>query len=87
MGSACNANKGARDADFRLIREGVNARQSKCLFCELSEDRVVASNSLAIAIRDNFPVTELHTQLIPKRHSATFFDLFDEETRYQSASG
>ena len=33
----CNANKGARDdADFRVIREGINARQSDCIFCEPS---------------------------------------------------
>jgi ATP adenylyltransferase len=29
----CNANKGARDdADLRIIREGINARQSGCVF-------------------------------------------------------
>ena len=33
----CNANKGARDdEDFRVIREGLNARQSGCIFCERS---------------------------------------------------
>ena len=78
----CNANKGARDdEDFRVIREGIDARQSGCIFCELSADRVVASNALAIAIRDNYPVTELHTLVIPKRHATTFFDLFEPERR------
>ena len=57
----CNANKGARDdQDFRKIREGLNARQSDCIFCEVRSDRVVASNALAVAIRDSYPVTELH---------------------------
>ena len=78
----CNANKGARDdEDFRIIREGLNARQSDCIFCELQADRIIASNALALAIRDNYPVTELHTLVIPKRHSATFFDLFEPERR------
>jgi ATP adenylyltransferase len=78
----CNANKGARDdADFRVIREGINARQSDCIFCELPVDRIIASNALALAMRDNYPVTELHTLVIPKRHSATFFDLFEPERR------
>jgi ATP adenylyltransferase len=78
----CNANKGARDdEDFRLIREGINARQSGCIFCELQADRVIASNELAVAVRDNYPVTELHTLVIPKRHAATFFDLFEPERR------
>ena len=78
----CNANKGARDdEDFRAVREGINARQSDCIFCELPADRVIASNTLAFAIRDNYPVTELHTLVIPKRHAVTFFDLFEPERR------
>ena len=44
----CNANKGARDdEDFRIIREGLNARQSDCIFCELPADRLIASNALS----------------------------------------
>jgi ATP adenylyltransferase len=78
----CNANKGARDdADFRVIREKINARQSDCIFCNLSSDRVIASNALAFAIRDNYPVTQLHTLVISKRHAKTFFDLFEPERR------
>ena len=78
----CNANKGARDdEDLRKIREGLNARLSGCVFCELQADRVIASNALALAIRDNYPVTELHTLVIPKRHAPTFFELFEPERR------
>ena len=78
----CNANKGASDdADFRVVREGMNARQSGCVFCELPSDRVIVSNALAFAIRDNYPVTELHTLVAPKRHAVTFFDLFEPERR------
>jgi ATP adenylyltransferase len=63
----CNANKGARDdMDLRVVREGINARQPDCVFCKLSEDRIIASNTLAFAIRDNYPVTQLHTLVIPK---------------------
>ncbi len=78
----CNANKGARDdTDFRMIREGINAWQAECAFCDVPASRLVASNALAFAIRDNYPVTELHTLVIPKRHSATFFELFEPEMR------
>jgi diadenosine tetraphosphate (Ap4A) HIT family hydrolase/5-methylcytosine-specific restriction endonuclease McrA len=78
----CNANKGARDdEDFRKIREGLNARLSGCIFCELQADRIIASNALALAIRDNYPVTDLHTLVMPKRHAATFFELFEPERR------
>ena len=45
----CNANKGARDdADFRIIREGINARLSGCVFCELPSDRIIAANAARI---------------------------------------
>ena len=78
----CNANKGARDAtDFRRMREGLGYREQGCIFCELSEARVIASNELAYAIRDAFPVTTLHTLLIPRRHALTYFDLFEPERR------
>ena len=67
----CNANKGARDdADFRVIREGINARQPDCIFCNIPDKRIIASNPLAFAIRDKHPVAELHTLVIPKRHAA-----------------
>ena len=78
----CNANKGARDdQDFRVVREGVGACQTGCVFCELLADRIVTSNALAVAIRDQHPVTPLHTLVIPKRHTVTFFDLFEPERR------
>jgi ATP adenylyltransferase len=78
----CNANKGARDdKDFRAIREGINARQPDCIFCQVSEDQSITSNALAFAIRDNYPVTSMHTLVMPKRHTATFFDLFEPERR------
>ena len=50
-----------------------------CLFCDIPPERVIAENDLAYAIRDGFPVTPLHTLIIPKRHAATFFDLHEDE--------
>lgn len=73
---SCNRMKrDTDDADFRAIREQKDARASGCLFCEIPDDRVIAQNELAYAIRDGFPVTELHTLVIPKRHVASYFDL------------
>jgi len=52
----CNANKGARDStDFRRMREDRGSREQGCVFCEISEARVIASNELAYAIRDALP--------------------------------
>jgi ATP adenylyltransferase len=78
----CNANKGARDdTDFRMIRESINMREVDCIFCDMPTNRVIASNELAVAVRDKYPVTELHTLVIPKRHVGTYFELFEPEKR------
>jgi len=36
-------------------------------------------NELAFAIRDGFPVTELHTLIIPRRHVEDYFGLTSDE--------
>jgi ATP adenylyltransferase len=78
----CNANKGDRDAtDFRLVREGRDARQEGCVFCDPPLDRVITQNTLAVAIYDRSPVTHLHALTIPRRHVATWFDLYEPERR------
>lgn len=51
------------------------------VFLELPATRWVASNDLAFAIRDGFPVTEGHTLVIPKRLVATWFETSLEEQR------
>ena len=77
----CNANKGARDdTDFRAVREQLGLKEPDCVFCDVGE-RVVAQNELAVAIRDPFPVTTLHTLAISRRHVATYFDLYEPERR------
>jgi len=50
-----------------------------CLFCDIPTERVIADNELAYAIRDGFPVTPMHTLVIPKRHVDTYFDLREDE--------
>src|SRR5262249_51876150 len=42
---------------------------------------VIAENGLAVAIRDEFPVTPFHSLVIPKRHIEDYFDLFVSEHR------
>lgn len=51
------------------------------VFLETPESTWVASNELAFAIRDGFPVTEGHTLVIPKRVVATWFEATPEERR------
>jgi len=47
----------------------------------MDSKRVVAENALAIVVRDEYPVTPLHTLVIPKRHTDTYFNLFSSERR------
>ena len=78
----CNANKGARDdTDFRHVREAMNARQEGCIFCHHDQRPKRAENDLALTICDGHPVTPLHTLVIPRRHTPSFFDLYEPERR------
>lgn len=76
---SCNAMKRDRDnTDFRSIAESYTERDKDCVFCQLDRE-LVAENELAVAFRDAFPVTEMHTLVIPKRHVADYFDLYQPE--------
>jgi diadenosine tetraphosphate (Ap4A) HIT family hydrolase/5-methylcytosine-specific restriction endonuclease McrA len=78
---SCNSMKRDRDeTDFRKVRESFSRKIDGCPFCNLIEKRVVCENELAFAIRDKFPVTPLHTLVIPKRHVSEIFDLSRPET-------
>lgn len=76
----CNTNKrDTDDTDFRGVLQSYNERADDCLFCQLDTERIVAENELTIAIQDTHPVTPLHTLIIPKRHVADYFDLYQPE--------
>lgn len=76
----CNTNKrDMDDTDFRGVLQSYDTRSDGCLFCELGSDRIVGENELCVAVRDAFPVTPLHTLVIPKRHVADYFDLYQPE--------
>jgi len=51
----------------------------ECLFCAEIGPRIFLENDGAVAIRDAFPASELHTLVIPKRHAVTALDLSPEE--------
>jgi ATP adenylyltransferase len=46
-----------------------------CPFCDFPKDRILAQNEFAFVLRDKYPVTPLHTLVIPKRHVSGWFDL------------
>ena len=58
------------------------AATEDCLFCEAlvsDRTRIVQENDLAYATRDAYPVTPLHTLIIPKRHVLNYFGLTTAE--------
>lgn len=76
----CNQAKGNSDnTDFRKQAESYSEREIGCIFCESVEDRIIQDGPLAFAIRDGFPVTPLHTLIIPRRHVRDYFGLFQPE--------
>jgi diadenosine tetraphosphate (Ap4A) HIT family hydrolase len=77
---SCNTSKRDRDdTDFRNVLASYDTREQGCVFCELGAGRIIAENELCFAIRDGFPVAHLHTLVIPKRHVADYFDLYQSE--------
>lgn len=79
---SCNAMKRDRDdTNLQAVRESYGHKQEGCLFCYLPQERIIAENELAMAVRDGFPVTPMHTLVIPKRHVATYFDLSQSELK------
>ena len=52
---------------------------SDCLFCNIPQERIVLENDLAYVARDGYPVTEMHSLVVPKRHVKEYFDLTKDE--------
>lgn len=52
---------------------------SRCPFCEIATESLVARNAAAIAFSDRFPVTEGHTLVVPLAHVVSIFDLSADE--------
>jgi diadenosine tetraphosphate (Ap4A) HIT family hydrolase len=76
----CNTNtRDSDDTDFRGVHSSYSDRDRFCVFCTISEQRIIAENALCYVIRDGFPVSLLHTLVIPKRHVADYFDLYQPE--------
>jgi diadenosine tetraphosphate (Ap4A) HIT family hydrolase len=51
-----------------------------CPFCNV-EREIILESEMSFAIYDGFPVNDGHVLIIPKRHSADYFDLSLEEQK------
>ena len=51
----------------------------QCLFCNKTRQKIIFTSKFFFVVRDSYPVTKLHTLIIPHRHVSSFFDLNDNE--------
>lgn len=54
----------------------------KCIFCKPQDAKVntvIAENDFAYARWDNSPVSDGHAEVVPKRHTGSYFDLSEDE--------
>lgn len=73
---SCNSMKGDRDnTDFRAVRAAYEHREPGCPFCSKDELSILFEDRLAFVIEDRHPVARGHVLVIPKRHTAEYFDL------------
>ena len=54
-------------------------KTDQCLFCNKKKQKIIYSGKFMFVVRDSFPVTKLHTLIIPHRHVSDFFDLNENE--------
>jgi diadenosine tetraphosphate (Ap4A) HIT family hydrolase/5-methylcytosine-specific restriction endonuclease McrA len=79
---SCNSMKRDRDdTDFRAVRAAYDHVQSGCPFCSLGEREILLQNSLAAVVKDEYPVSDGHVLIVPKRHTADYFELGTAEVR------
>ena len=67
------------DTNYNQIAASYNDREDGCLFCDTEREPLVMEHELCYAVIDSYPVTELHTLIISKRHVASYFDLYQPE--------
>ena len=52
---------------------------NNCIFCNIPENRIVNEYKYFHLIRDLYPVTNLHSLVIPKRHVVSYFECSKDE--------
>lgn len=73
---SCNALKKDKDAaDFREFRYLYSYKVENCFFCSINESLIELENKLVFLVKDEYPVTNLHRLVVPKRHVVSYFDM------------
>lgn len=77
---SCNSMKRDTDkTDFRNNYDIYNKREKDCIFCNINKNKFIIENNLSYSIFDNYPVTNYHCLIIPRRHIASYFELTQAE--------
>lgn len=51
----------------------------ECPFCTLPDERIWLETDRAVAVPDNYPATDGHCLVVPRRHVASLWDLPSDE--------
>jgi ATP adenylyltransferase len=83
--SKCNLTKGNKDeTDFR--QSVMPDNDPECRFChDKVKSRVVEECGTVSAIRDDYPVSDGHHLILPKRHTTDWFSMTETERREADA--
>lgn len=63
-----------------MTRSGIET--TRCIFCQVDDETVntiVDQSANFYARWDNFPATDGHVEIVPKRHVVSFFELTSED--------
>lgn len=59
--------------------DGADKAKSDCPFCAFKHFRVLHGNDLAMALRDEYPVSKGHTLIVPRRHVRSWSEATENE--------
>jgi diadenosine tetraphosphate (Ap4A) HIT family hydrolase len=65
-----------RAAERAILSPG---REPDCAFCSFKHFRVIIGNDLALALRDEAPVSRGHALILPRRHVASWSETTEDE--------
>ena len=75
-------NRSEGDRDDTDVAGELTESVPGCIFCDNKiKDKIYAEYGSVVAMKDDFPVSEHHTLIIPKRHAADYFLLTEVEKR------
>ncbi len=57
----------------------MNDPNNPCIFCKINKKELIFENDYAYASSDSYPVSKLHSLVVPKRCIENYFELDEKE--------